>query len=401
MIVHSSLAALVASAMSHLDLTPHDVVLYSIAMTFDPSVGLVWFTLSSQACLVIAKPASVLDPVYLQQRLHTANTTFTHIVPQPTAMYLHVIQDDAFPATFRNLYLSGETLKPELVTTLKERHPYIRVYNRYGPAESTVDTHMFDCSLHTEGEVSIGSLLPDSCCHVRTENHKTVPVGVSAQLYLGGPKLSRGYLGRPDLTSRCFVHRRADHRLYTTGDRVRWLPDGNLEFNGRIDFQIKINGQRIEASEIEAVIKQVEGVADAIVMAYNSQLVAYMVPIETTSSKCSTPIRPPQTPPYAHDPEPVSRTSAIANWHRLNAKFHGAYAFVGSKPLVVFPQFMHVDGSFLVNEIFEQDIYFSPWCDHRIDFENMTIVDVGANNGFFAARALVLKPKSLFCYEPM
>ena len=89
-----------------------------------------------------------------------------------------------------------------------------------------------------------------------------VPVGVVGELHLSGSKLARGYVGGPDLTSRSFVYG-LDRRLYSTGDRARWLGSGELEFLGRVDFQIKLNGQRIEVGEIEAVLRQAEGVGSA------------------------------------------------------------------------------------------------------------------------------------------
>ena len=112
---------------------------------------------------------------------------------------------------------------------------------------------------------------------------------VAGELHLGGPKVARGYIGRPDLTAASFLTLPASHqlppaagRVYRTGDLVRWLPDGNLVFLGRVDFQVKLNGQRIETQEIEAVVRQVPGVQDALVTVCKTpagvpRLVAYCV----------------------------------------------------------------------------------------------------------------------------
>ena len=119
------------------------------------------------------------------------------------------------------------------------------------------------------------------------------PIGIPGELYLGGPKVARGYIGRPDLTTTSFVQVASlpeAGRLYKTGDRVRWLEDGNLEFLGRVDFQIKLNGQRIEVGEIESVLRQVKGVRDAMVMVRQtpagvSRLVAYVLAREGEKKK--------------------------------------------------------------------------------------------------------------------
>ena len=110
------------------------------------------------------------------------------------------------------------------------------------------------------------------------------PIGVPGELHLAGPKLARGYIGRPDLTARSFRHHSSLHqRLYATGDRARWLPSGDLEFLGRIDFQIKLNGQRIEPGEIQAAARSAAGVREAVVglrptAAGTDRLVAWVVP---------------------------------------------------------------------------------------------------------------------------
>ena len=118
--------------------------------------------------------------------------------------------------------------------------------------------------------VPIGVALPNTTGYVLDVQHTPVPISVAGELYLGGPKVARGYIGRPDLTEQSFVHVStfpdAGNVLYKTGDCVRWLPDGNLNFLGRVDFQIKLNGQRIETGEIESVLRQVKGVNDALVV---------------------------------------------------------------------------------------------------------------------------------------
>ena len=268
MIEHSSLCALVSAEVAWLSIGIRDQVLYSINFTFDPSVGLVWFSLSTGACLVVARSNALLAPTYLHQRMLTAQVTFTHLVPGPMTVYVNAIDQNTLPQTLRALYLSGEALPVQLARCLKSQYPKLMLCNRYGPAESTIDTHMFKCALdgYQSGRVPIGSVLPTSTCYILHDGNMPVPVSVAGQLHLSGAKLARGYIGRPNLTAKSFHHDVIGHRLYATGDRARWLQTGQVEFLGRVDFQIKLNGQRIETGEIEATIRQLASVQDVIVI---------------------------------------------------------------------------------------------------------------------------------------
>ena len=162
----------------------------------------------------------------------------------------------------------------------------VHLANLYGPAECTINASAKLCQMSQIGRqgVSIGSLLPNTTGYVLDQHYLPAPIGVAGELYLGGPKLSRGYIGRPDLTTAAFHSLPSlPHagRLYKTGDRVRWLRDGNLDFLGRVDFQIKLNGQRIETGEIEAVLQEAEGVSEALVVVVaEGALVAYVVPAD-------------------------------------------------------------------------------------------------------------------------
>ena len=159
----------------------------------------------------------------------------------------------------------------------------------------TVTSHGFLCKYDSSSEsspnfgqsVPIGVGLQNTSGFILNESMSPAAIGVVGELYCGGPKVAREYIGQPDLTNGSFVGTSVGlGRLYKTGDRVRWLNSGDVEFLGRVDFQIKLNGQRIETSEIEAVLRQVEGVRDALVVLQQSsaglkRLVAYTVPAVT------------------------------------------------------------------------------------------------------------------------
>ena len=161
-----------------------------------------------------------------------------------------------------------------------------KVTNMYGPTETTIWSSTFDVN-DVSGSIPIGRPIANTDLYVLDKEQRPVPMGVPGELYIGGDGVVRGYLNRAELTAERFVpHPFSDEpgrRLYRTGDLVRYLPDGNIEFLGRIDFQVKIRGYRIELGEIESLIQQHPVVRDAVVllredMPGNKQLVAYIVP---------------------------------------------------------------------------------------------------------------------------
>lgn len=183
----------------------------------------------------------------------------------------------------RTVNLAGEPLRQSLVDALYDAGVE-RVYDLYGPSE---DTTYSTCALRTpRGRPSIGSPISNTQAFVLSAAGQLQPVGVPGELFLGGAGLARGYLGRPELTAERFVDNPVldspVRRLYRTGDLVRWLPDGQLEFLGRLDHQVKIRGFRIELGEIDARLGACDGVREAAVIALehagDAQLVAYVVP---------------------------------------------------------------------------------------------------------------------------
>ncbi|EKT76335.1 non-ribosomal peptide synthetase, partial [Rhodococcus opacus M213] len=156
----------------------------------------------------------------------------------------------------------------------------------YGPTEASVDVTFHEVTEADRVVVPIGAPVWNTQTLVLDGRLRPVPVGVAGELYLGGVQLARGYRGRPDLTADRFVANPfgAGSRLYRTGDRVRWLPGGELEYLGRTDFQVKLRGQRVELGEIEAVLLRREDVAQAVVVlrgdgSSGEYLAGYVVPV--------------------------------------------------------------------------------------------------------------------------
>ncbi len=187
----------------------------------------------------------------------------------------------------RWLVVGGEAFPPHLVERLHELAPDCAVYNEYGPTETTVGVVAEPAVTDADtGRVPLGRPLGNARVYVLDGRGRPVAPGVPGELFIGGPCVARGYLGRPGLTAERFVPdpfgADAGARLYRTGDRVRWLPDGRLDFLGRVDDQVKIRGFRVEPGEVESVVAACTGVAEAAVVAWENGgepcLVAYVVP---------------------------------------------------------------------------------------------------------------------------
>ncbi len=229
------------------------------SINFDLSVFELFAPLSHGGRIVLAADALALPGLD-----EAAAVTLLNTVPSAMAS----LAEGALPDTLTTVCLAGEPLRPELAAEI-HRHPQVRrLLNLYGPTEDTTYS-TGDRVERGERRVTIGRSLPGSEGLVLGRDGRPSPTGVPGQLFLGGVGLARGYLGRPGLTAERFVpHPLAaapGARLYATGDLVRRLPDGRLDFLGRIDFQVKLRGFRIELPEIEARLAEHAAVREAAV----------------------------------------------------------------------------------------------------------------------------------------
>jgi acyl-coenzyme A synthetase/AMP-(fatty) acid ligase len=205
----------------------------------------------------------------------------------PSAM-TRLVEEGPLPPSVRTVNLAGEPLRRDLVRAIHQaagRRP-VRVVNLYGPSEDTTYSTIAECPADEGREPTIGRPVTGGRAYVVDRNLRRLPVGVPGELVLGGAGVARGYLGRRGLTAERFVpdafSGREGARLYRTGDRVRFLADGRLEFLGRFDHQVKVRGFRIELGEIEVALRRLPSVADAVVVARGegaeASLDAYLVP---------------------------------------------------------------------------------------------------------------------------
>lgn len=266
-------------------LTPADRVLHKTPFSFDVSVWEFFWPLMNGACLIIAEPGGHQDSSYLVRLIAEKEITLAHFVPSMLRVFLEDKRLDTC-RSLRHVICSGESLPVELQEQFFSRLN-TALHNLYGPTEAAVDVTFWRCeSKDGRRLVPIGRPIANTQIYLLDPDGRPVPVGVPGELHIGGIGLARGYLHRPDLTAEKFVPdpfaNQPCARLYKTGDLARYRPDGNIEFLGRIDHQVKIRGLRIELAEIEGTLLLHEKIRQAVVVARedspgNQQLVAYLV----------------------------------------------------------------------------------------------------------------------------
>lgn len=214
----------------------------------------------------------------------------THLLLLPSLYKSLLLQPtrDAF-SSLEAVIVAGESCPSDLVAAHVRDLPKVMLFNEYGPTEATVwcTVHQIDSTRETSS-VPIGKAIPEMHVRILDQDMRTVKPGEAGEIYIGGPQLARGYLGRPDLTAEKFVPDPEAHgsRLYRTGDLASRNQDGEINFLGRADLQVKIRGYRIELGEIESALREHEHVEDAVVAGKKDQsgrdrLVAYIVPKTT------------------------------------------------------------------------------------------------------------------------
>ncbi len=274
----------------YLDLQPHDRILQKTPISFDVSVWELFLPLLIGARLVLAKPGGHRDPAYLAHLITQAQISVAHFVPSMLRVFLATPAASAC-RSLRHIICSGEALPVDLYQHCIETLP-VTLHNLYGPTEAAVDVTAWQGPLPADApRVPIGRPIANTRIYILDVFRQPVPIGMVGELYIGGVAVGRGYLHQPALTAERFVPDpftpKAGARLYRTGDLARYGEDGQIEFLGRVDQQIKLRGFRIEPGEIEAHLREHAAVRDAAVIARRSpdtneiQLLAYIVPKAT------------------------------------------------------------------------------------------------------------------------
>jgi amino acid adenylation domain-containing protein len=261
---------------------PTDRILHKTPFTFDVSVWELLLPLMSGARLVVTRPEGHRDARYLSQIIREEKITTLHFVPSMLQVFVDSGELGSCD-TLRHVFSSGEALPASLAMQFCAQSR-AQLHNLYGPTEAAIEVSHYTVQVPEETGVPIGKPIWRVQLHVLDEQLQEVPIGVVGELYIGGAALARGYLNRASLTAERFIaspHGEGE-RLYRTGDQVRYRADGNIEYLGRADQQVKLRGYRIELGEIESVLQEQPGVGQAVVVAREDvpgekRLVGYLV----------------------------------------------------------------------------------------------------------------------------
>ena len=294
---HKGLCNLAQAQIETLGVHPSSRVLQFASFSFDACISEILMALAAGATLYLGTKEALMPGLPLMERLR--DHAITHITLPPSA--LAVLPWENLPL-LQTIIVAGEACSPELVKKWSQGRNF---FNGYGPTEGSVCATIAKCTPFDE-KITIGRPLPNVQVYILDPHLQPVPIGVAGELHIGGAGLARGYLNRPELTAEKFISnpfvsldppltpldKRGEQpsKLYKTGDLARYLPDGQIEYLGRIDNQVKVRGFRIELGEIEAVLGQHPLVQEAIVIAradhasdhdhdkLNTNLVGYLVP---------------------------------------------------------------------------------------------------------------------------
>ncbi len=284
--LHRGLANRLLWAQEALGLTPDDRVLQKTPFGFDVSVWEFFWPLMVGASICMARPGGHRDNAYLVDTIEAAGVTTLHFVPSMLALFLAAEGLERLTC-LKRILCSGEALSFELTRRVFERLPGKELHNLYGPTEASIDVTWWPCKPESElNVVPIGFPIANTQAWILDPHLQPVPLGEAGELHVGGVQLARGYWNLPELTREKFIadpfSTEPGSRLYKTGDLARYLPNGAIEYLGRIDFQVKLRGLRIELGEVEAVLLKQAGIREAVVVATDGapedrQLVAYLV----------------------------------------------------------------------------------------------------------------------------
>ena len=274
---------------------------FATVSTFAADLGntVIFPALCTGGCLHVISQERVTDPDTLADYCRRHAIDCLKIVPS----HLLALLETAAPKSIlprQRLVLGGEVASWDLIKQLQQLAPNCRILNHYGPTEATVGVLTYlvepEQTRPNSKTVPLGCPLANTQVYLLDQYQNPVPIGVPGELYIGGASLARSYLNSPDLTAEKFIPNpfsdEPGARLYITGDLGRYLPDGNIEYLGRIDNQVKIRGFRVELGEIEAVLSLYPSVCQAVVIARedapgDKRLVAYLVPNQEPAPKVS------------------------------------------------------------------------------------------------------------------
>ncbi len=239
------------------------------------------------ACMVLAQPEGHRDPAYLVETICQYQITTLHFVPSMLDAFLQMPTVTRCAHVLKRLFSGGEALSVDLARRCLQTLPEVELHNHYGPAETAIDVAAWRCQLEDYATtIPIGKPIHNVRIYILDAYQQVVPIGTVGELYIGGIGIGRGYWRQETLTARRFIpdpfSQEPEARLYRTGDRARYRSDGNIEYMGRLDRQVKLRGYRIELEEIETILNQHPSVRTSVVqmrevLPGEQQLIAYVI----------------------------------------------------------------------------------------------------------------------------
>ncbi len=284
MVEHRAICNTICWHRQVLTVREDDRLLFTVPYVFDASISILFPALAAGAQLILAAPGEERDPSRLLELMSREEVTILPVLPRMLQLMLEGSLREA-DRKLRWVCCGGEVMPPELPAQLFDVLD-VPLYNLYGPTEAAIDVTYWPCRRDDNRPViPIGRPIANVQVYVLDRHRQPVPIGVPGELYVGGAGLARGYLNDPSLTAERFLpdpfREEADARLYRTGDRCRWLADGSLEFQGRLDQQVKVRGYRIEIGEIESALASHPSVLESAVTVHGDEaggqrLIAYV-----------------------------------------------------------------------------------------------------------------------------
>ena len=269
-IAHKNICNTILWRKSYYHLSPEDVNLQFPSYSFDSSVEDIFATLISGGKLVVPQEEQRIDPTYLK-RLFTEKQ-ISHVLVTPSFYGVLLDELSAALSSLRIVTVAGEQMLDALVQKHFQALPNVALVNEYGPTENAVCTTA--TRLSADKLVHIGQPIDNVQTYIVNEQHQLVPVGVAGELCIAGAGLARGYHRDPELTQKKFTSITLNGQpyfVYKTGDKAKWLPDGNIQYMGRVDRQVKIRGYRVEIGEVEHTIASVLPVVNCHVLFYENE----------------------------------------------------------------------------------------------------------------------------------
>ena len=277
---------------NYIQIQEDDKILQSGSLSFDASVLQVWLALLNGIPLHLEDKTLIIDDAALEVYIHKNKIT---VMVMPTPLFNQYSQSNIrLFKNFRCLIVGGDVLSSKQVSKITKKYKHLKIINGYGPTENSVISTAYEVQGGWDENIAIpiGGPVSNSTTYIMDKSNNLLPIGVAGELCVGGDGLARGYLNREELTKEKFIENPyiKGERLYKTGDLAKWLPDGNIHFMGRIDYQVKINGFRIELEEIEAQMLKYPKLKEAAVTdkrdeSGNRYLCGYVVSEEKISPK--------------------------------------------------------------------------------------------------------------------